>query len=480
MSMTPRYGPLRLFVDGQWLERGSRIVQPVSDPGTGAVLGELPLADANDVAHAIQAADTAFESWRNVSAYDRSRIIEKAANLVRERSSTIASTLTREQGKPLRESLAEVLSAADTLEWHAEEGRRAYGRIIPPRRTGTRMLALTVPVGPVAAFSGWNAPAQTPARKIGGAIAAGCTIVLKASEATPATAISIAEAFADAGLPAGVLNLVFGDPGAIAAQMLRSDLIRMITFTGSTEIGRHLAAEAARGLKRTTMELGGHAPVIIFDDVDVDAVAEGAVAAKFRNSGQICTSPTRFYVHETVYPRFIDRFAEVTKHWRLGHGLDPDVQMGPCANEKRVESFHSFVADAEAHGARVLAGGRRIPGVGHFVTPTLLVDVPDDAAIMQHEPFGPIAVARPFSHMGEALALANRLPFGLAAYAFTRSLDRATALSEGIAAGNIALNNWVVSAPETPFGGIRDSGFGVEGGIEGLREFLVTKFVHQA
>ncbi|MBX3521880.1 MAG: NAD-dependent succinate-semialdehyde dehydrogenase [Xanthobacteraceae bacterium] len=479
MAAAAEYGPLSLFIDGEWLGRDGREVLPVIDPATGEALGELPKATMADIERAIDAAANSFQSWKALTAYERSRVMERAADIIRERASAIAIILTREQGKPLRESLAEVNLAADTIEWHAEEGRRAYGRIIPPRRTGSRMMVFLEPIGPVAGFSGWNAPAQTPARKIGGALAAGCTIVLKPSEETPATALLIAHAFADAGLPKGVLNIVFGDPAAISKQLVESGRIQKITFTGSTVIGSRLAAQAALNLKRATMELGGHAPVLIFDDANIEKVAESAVAAKFRNSGQICTSPTRFFIQGSVYDRFTARFAEIAKNWRLGNGLDEETQMGPCANPRRVDAIEALVQDTVKRGGRILAGGRRLQQKGFFFAPTVIGDVPDDAAVMNEEPFGPLAVMRRFSDVEDGLVLANRLPFGLASYVFTNSIDIATKVSEGINAGNVILNNWIASTPETPFGGVRHSGQGSEGGIEGLHQFLVTKFVHQ-
>ena len=480
MAINAEYPPRELFVDGQWLGGENRERIPVIDPATEAVIGEIPKATPDDIGRAIEAAGRAYSPWRAASAFERSRVIERAADLIRARAAHIANILTLEQGKPLRESLAEVASAADMLEWYAEEGRRTYGRIIPSRRARTRMMVVVEPVGPVAGFAGMNAPAQTPARKSGGALAAGCTIVLKPSEETPATALLIARAFQDAGLPDGVLNIVFGDAEQISRHLLESDEIRKITFTGSTSIGRQLAADAALRLKPATLELGGHAPVLVFDDADVEEVAKSAVAAKFRNSGQICTSPTRFYIQDVVYEQFVNRFVDIARNWRVGNGLDDTTQMGPCANSRRIDAMRELVENAVRLGGTVLAGGSRLLRSGYFFEPTVLEDVPDAAAVMNEEPFGPLAVMRRFADFDEAVRLANATPFGLASYVFTKSLNRATEVSDRIRAGNVMLNNWTASTPETPFGGVLDSGQGSEGGIEGLQAFLVTKFIHQA
>jgi succinate-semialdehyde dehydrogenase/glutarate-semialdehyde dehydrogenase len=474
------YSDLALFIDGAFLSVDGRGGEPVVNPVTGQPLATLPHASAADLDRALEAAKRAFPSWRRTSAYDRSRILERAADLIRERKSSIARILTLEEGKPLAESESEVAYSADVIEWCAEEGRRAYGRIIPSRTPGLRHTVLPEPIGPCAAFTPWNFPALTPARKIGGALAAGCTLILKPAEETPGTAVEIARAFSDAGLPAGVLNIVFGKPAEVSSHLIASPIIRKISFTGSTVVGRHLMHLAADGMKRTTMELGGHAPVLIFDDVDVEATVRTAAAGKYRNAGQVCISPTRFFVQERIYPAFVDAFVDAAKNIKVGDGLESGVTMGPLANPRRVEAMERIVADARQRGGKVLAGGSRRGNAGFFFDPTAITDIPDDCLLMTEEPFGPVAPIVPFKTLDEALARANALPYGLAAYAFTTSAKTALAVSEGLESGMVGINGFGVSNPETPFGGVKDSGHGYEGGLEGLQAYFNMKLVSQA
>jgi len=474
-----QYPELLLFIDGQWTAGRSQAALDVQDPATQEVLGRLPAAAAEDVERALAAAAAAFGRWRATPALERAAILRRAADLMRERIAQLAWLITRELGKPLAESEKEVVTAAEMFEWGAEEARRAYGRLIPARAAGMRQMAMPEPIGPVAAFSGWNAPAITPSRKISGALAAGCSIVIKPSEETPAVALEITRALQDAGLPAGVLNMVFGDPGAISRQLIESSHIRMVTFTGSTAIGREVATMAARGLKRATLELGGHAPVLVFDDADAESAAAALVAAKFRNSGQVCTSPTRIYVQRALFERFAEAFAAGAARLRVGNGLEAGVQMGPLANPRRLEAMRNMVADARAQGAQVLAGGDA-PGLpGWFWLPTVLRGAGTESLAANVEPFGPLALLHPFDGMEDGLALANRLPFGLAAYVFTHDLARAQQAADGIQSGVVCVNHCQASMPETPFGGYKDSGLGREGGIEGLQEFMQTKYVSQ-
>jgi succinate-semialdehyde dehydrogenase/glutarate-semialdehyde dehydrogenase len=403
----------------------------------------------------------------------------KAAALLRERAGEIAVSMTLEQGKTVSESRGEVGRAADALEWEAAEGRRTYGRVVPSE-PGMRNLVLRQPIGVVAGFTPWNYPLAQPNRKVAAALAAGCSIILKASEETPAGAVHLVRAFHDAGLPPGVLNLVFGVPSEISEYLIPHETIRMITFTGSLPVGKRLAEIAARNMKPAIMELGGHAPVIVCDDVDPVATATMSALAKSRNSGQVCTAPTRFYVHDSIYKQFTDTFAEKARALKLGDGLDASTQMGPLANHRRVEAMEAFVADASTRGARVLTGGERPANRGYFFPMTVIADVPDDARVMREEPFGPLALINPVSSLDEAIEKANRLPYGLAAYAFTRSARNADRLAEGVEAGNLSINHLVGSIAEMPVGGVKESGYGREGGTEGLSHFTVVKSVSHA
>lgn len=476
-----RLSELALFIDGAWTQGTGGKREALVNPATGEPVGELPHAASADLARAVTAAERGFAAWSKTPAVTRRRVLLDAAALIRARTEDIARMLTVEEGKPLAESRAELGAAADIFEWYAEEARRLYGRVIPARQAGVRQLVQLEPVGPVAAFTPWNFPALTPARKIAGALAAGCACIIKASEETPLTCMELVRACADAGLPAGVLNLVFGVPAEVSEYLLRQPAIRKVSFTGSIQVGKHLAAlSAVHGLKRCTMELGGHAPVLVFDDSDAEKAAEACAAGRFRNAGQVCVAPSRFYVQRGAYERFARRFAEVASALRVGDGLDPQTQMGPLANERRLAAMERFVGDAQARGARIAAGGKRMARPGFFWEPTVLVDVPDEALAMTEETFGPVAPLAPFDTLEEALGRANRLPFGLAAYAFTASSATAAAVSDGLAAGMVGINHFGVSLAEAPFGGVKESGYGSEGGTEGLGAYLNTKFVTQA
>ncbi|WP_434625079.1 NAD-dependent succinate-semialdehyde dehydrogenase [Azospirillum sp. B2RO_4] len=480
MMTNATYPDLRLWIGGRWIEAGDRSCEPVINPATGATLGLLPNAGAEDVDAAVAAAAEGFRVWRRTSTVERSALLRRTADLMRAEAGGLAALIALELGKPILEAAREVETAAGMFDWAAEECRRSYGRIIPPRTPGHRLMALREPVGPVAAFSGWNAPAITPARKIAGALGAGCSIVIKPSEGTPAAALFIARALAEAGLPDGVANMLFGNPGAVAERLLEAEAIRMVSFTGSIPVGKHLAALATRTMKRGVFELGGHAPVLVFPDVDVEAVARSAAAAKFRSSGQICTSPTRFYVHESIHDRFAAAFAEAASAIRVGDPFDPATQMGPVQNARRLAAVDALVEDARRNGAAVAAGGARIDGPGFFYRPTVLTGVTAACRAAGEEPFGPLALMASFRDADEAVALANRLSLGLASYVFTRDMVLADRLVADIECGNVVVNHWVVSHPETPFGGIKDSGIGLEGGTEGFQAFEQVKFVSQA
>jgi len=467
------YPNIELYIDGRWKRADG---QPVLNPADEAVLGTVPTATIADLDDAIAAAERGFAVWRKTAPAKRTQIILKAASLIRERVNEMAVAMTLEQGKPLDQARLEILRGCDIIEWDATEGLRMYGRVIPSEE-GMRHAVLRQPIGPVAAFSPWNFPMSSPARKVAGALSSGCSIILKASEETPAGAVQLVRAFHDAGLPPGVLNLVFGNPAEISNHLIPQSSIRLITFTGSIPVGKTLAEMAGRHMKPAVMELGGHAPVIVCDDVDPVATAATSVAGKSRNAGQVCVAPTRFFVQESIYERFADSFAEKAAQLKIGNGLDPTTQLGPLANSRRIDAMEGLVADAKAKGAKVLAGGQRIGNRGYFFPLTVLADVPDDARAMREEPFGPLAPVNPVRDLDEAIEKANSLPYGLAAYAFTRSANNADRLASEIEAGNLAINHFVALVAETPLGGVKDSGYGREGGTEGLQCYTVAKNV---
>ena len=472
--MTKHYPDLMLYIGGSW--RKTTETLPVLNPADEAVIGAVPVASRADLDDALDAAAKGFSAWRRVSPAKRAEVILKAARLMRERIDEIAHDITLEHGKPLAQARLEVIRGCEFFEWDAAEGQRTYGRVIPSE-PGIKYIVHHEPIGTVAAFSPWNFPMSQPSRKIAGALAAGCSIILKAAEETPAGAFHIARAFHDAGLPAGVFNLVFGVPADISGYLIPHSQVRMVAFTGSTAVGKHLTGIAARHMKPVLMELGGHAPVIVCDDVDPVAAAITSAVRKARNAGQVCTSPTRFFVQERVYEAFTKAFAEKARSIAVGNGLDEATQMGPLANHRRIEAMETLVADARAKGARVLAGGERLGNRGYFFPVTVIADLPDDARAMREEPFGPMALINPVASLEEAIEKANALPFGLAAYAFTHSARNADQLADGIEAGNVSINTLEASIPETPFGGVKESGYGREGGLEGLAHYTVIKNV---
>jgi succinate-semialdehyde dehydrogenase / glutarate-semialdehyde dehydrogenase len=473
------YSDSALLIDGEWITPDDRPSSPVVNPATGETIGRVAHASRADLERAVESTQRGFRAWKNTSAYERAKVLRKAAALLRERSEAIAQKLTLEQGKPLFEARYELGSSADYFEWFAEEGRRVYGRVIPPRNPAVQQLVKKDPIGPVAAFSPWNFPAITPSRKIGAALAAGCSIVIKPGEECPATAVEIARALQEAGLPPGVLNVVFGEPSEISEFLIKSPVIRKVSFTGSVPVGRHLSAMAGQALKPITLELGGHAPVIVCEDADLDKTAQILAAGKFRGTGQICLSPTRIMVQRSVYEAFLRKFVEATRALKVGSGLDPETKVGPLSNERRIKAIGDMVADATSRGARVMTGGRRVAGPGLFWEPTILADVPADALVMHEEPFGPIGVAMPFDTLDQAIEEANRLPYGLAAYGFTESARAAVRLGNELEAGMIGINHTQMIVCELPFGGIKDSGQGSEGGAEGIQSYLTTKFISQ-
>jgi succinate-semialdehyde dehydrogenase/glutarate-semialdehyde dehydrogenase len=405
--------------------------------------------------------------------------MRKAADILRERADRVAHLLTMEQGKPLAEAKGEVMAGADVIDWFAEEARRAYGRVIPARAEGVYQLVIKEPVGPVAAFTPWNFPINQ-VRKLSAALAAGCSIIVKAPEETPASPAELIRAFADAGVPAGVINLVYGVPSEISEYLIPHPIIRKMSFTGSTVVGKQLAAIAGAHMKRVTMELGGHAPAIVFDDADIDAASRMLAGAKYRNAGQVCVSPTRMLVQEKVYEQFVDGFLAHTKMLKIGDGLESGTTMGPLANARRINAMESFIGDARQKGATVRAGGSRIGNKGNFFEPTVLTDVPMEARVMNEEPFGPLAIISRFQGFDDVVTEANRLPFGLASYAYTRSAKTANAIAGAVEAGMMTINHMGLALPEVPFGGVKDSGYGSEGGSEAIEAYLNTKFITQA
>ena len=470
---------LGLFIDGAWRagegNERHRVVNPVDD----ATLGETPLVTAGELDEALAAADRGFRVWRATDAEARAAVLHATARLLRERIDAIATALTREQGKPLGEARGEVMGAAQLFDWYAEEAGRAYGRVLV-RPAGQRSVVLKQPVGPVAALSPWNFPVYLLAKKLAPALAAGCSVIAKPPEETPACTSALFTALSDAGLPAGVAQCVFGIPDQVSRHLLASPVIRKVSFTGSVPVGQHLLRLAADGVKRTTMELGGHAPVLVFADCDLERTLDAVVPQKFRNAGQVCVSPTRFHVEASIYEAFLKGFAERAARLSVGDGMDASTRMGPLANRRRPVAIEALVADAQAKGARTLAGGERGGAAGFFFQPTLLADVPLDAAIMSTEPFGPVAVTRSFEDMDAAIAEANRLPYGLAAFAFTTDGRRAMLLGDALEAGMVGINSFAISGVDAPFGGVKHSGFGSEGGTEGYDSYCVTKAVHTA
>jgi len=470
----PSYPSLNLFIGGDWMKAKDGL--PVVNPADESVIGQVPVATRAQLDLALTAAAEGFRVWSRTSPAKRAAVILKAAALMRERIDEIAFSITLEHGKPYQQARLEVIRGCEFSEWDAAGGQRAYGRAIPSE-PGIRYVVLHQPIGMVAAFSPWNFPMSQPARKIAGALAAGCSIIIKASEETPAGALHIARAFQDAGLPAGVLNLVFGIPSEISSYLIPQAQTRLIAFTGSTAVGKHLTELASRHMKPVLMELGGHAPVIVCDDVDPVAAAKVSAVRKARNAGQVCTSPTRFFVQEAIYERFLDAFVAQARTVRVGDGMDPATEMGPLANHRRIDALEALVADARAKGARIHTGGERLGNRGYFFPLTVVSDLPDDARAMHEEPFGPLALINPVSSVEEAIGKANALPFGLAAYAFTHSARNADMLADGIEAGTLSINTLEASVAETPFGGVKDSGYGREGGAEGLAHYMVVKNV---
>jgi succinate-semialdehyde dehydrogenase/glutarate-semialdehyde dehydrogenase len=469
---------LGLYIDGEWLRGDGRDAIAVLNPATGETLADLPLASTADLDRALTASQKGFDAWRVTAPEARAVILRKTADLIRERADHIARVVTIEEGKPTAEAKGEVLASAALLDFHAGETVRIYGRVLP-RPVGTRSMVLQQPVGPVAAFCAWNFPAVNPVRKIAPALAAGCSVILKPSEETPGSAIEIMRCFQDAGLPGNVAQMVFGVPDQVSRTLLASPITRKLSFTGSVPVGKHLMKLAADTVMKMTMELGGHSPVLVFDDCDLEKTLDILVTHKFRNAGQVCVAPTRFSVQEGIYEKFAAGFAERTRALKVGSGLEAGTNMGPLANPRRPDAIGAMVEDARKAGARILAGGGSASsGGGFFFEPTVIADAPLDSRVMNDEPFGPLAMLSSFATTEDAIREANRLPFGLAAYCFTEQGHRQNQLAEEIESGMIAMNGVRLSWPDSPFGGVKESGFGSEDGPEGIAAHMITKAVH--
>ena len=473
------YPSLSMIIDGERLSGGGRRTHAVVNPATAEVLGELPLADAADLDRALDAARRGFARWRRAPAARRGKVLQDAARLLLERQEDLARIATMEQGKPLVESRSEVMMVVNLFNFYAAECQRTYGRTLV-RPEGSRSEVRYEPVGPVAAFSPWNFPLGNVGRKLGAPIAAGCSVILKSAEETPASALGIIQALHDAGLPADVAQAVFGVPDEVSRHLLSSPVIRKLSFTGSTVVGKHLMALAAQNMLRTTMELGGHGPVLVFGDADIDRALDVMAPHKYRNAGQVCVSPTRFIVEESVYDRFRTAFAERARRVKVGNGLEDGTQMGPMANPRRPDAMEHLIGDAVQRGAKLLAGGERLGNQGFFYAPSALAEVPLDARIMNEEPFGPVAIINPFPGEEAMIAEANRLPYGLAAYAWTTDAKRQQRLGRELEAGMVGLNTVTIAGADTPFGGVKWSGHGAEDGPEGLLACMVLKTVHEA
>ncbi len=475
-SSTP-YVSTQLFIGTQWVDAADGKTLDVRNPATGEVIGQVAHAGIADLDRALDASLKGFNVWRRIPAHERAATMRRAAVFLRERAEYIAGLMTQEQGKPLVESRSEVIMSADIIDWFADEGLRIYGRIVPSRNVSAQAQVLKEPIGPVAAFTPWNFPIYQVVRKLAAALTTGCSILVKAPEETPASPAELIRAFVDAGVPAGTVGLVYGNPAEISGYLIPHPIIRKVTFTGSTEVGKQLASLAGLHMKRATMELGGHAPVIVAEDADIDQAVKASASYKFRNAGQICIAPTRFLVHNSIRAEFVKKIAAYAEGIQVGNGLYEGTTLGALANPRRLDAMLKVVEDADASGASIVTGGKRVGDVGNFFTPTVLDNVPLTASVFNDEPFGPVAAVRGFDKLEEAISEANRLPFGLASYGFTQSIATLHKLTQNIEAGMLWINQPATAFPELPFGGVKDSGYGSEGGPEALEAYLNTKTV---
>ncbi len=482
MTTFPSSVPSQLFIDGVWRNSGDSADDAVIDPATEEVIARVSRATESDIDDALASADRGFRLWRNTDAWTRSRVLRRVADILREWASEAALVMTSEQGKPLAEAQAEWMATADQFDWYADEARRIYGRTVDGHSTSNRILVVREPIGVVAAFSAWNFPALLPARKIAPALAAGCSIIVKPASEAPLSTLLIAEACLQAGVPAGVVTMVTGSSGLISERLIASPTVRKISLTGSVPVGRVLLHAAAERITHVSMELGGHAPVLVFADADIAAAARACVASKFRNAGQVCASPSRFIVHESVQDEFIAEFVAATDSLQVGNGRDPQTHVGPLTSLKRIQAAEELISDAVSGGAVVAAGGGRDPRFekGFYFQPTVLTGVQPDRLIMREEPFAPVAPITPFADLEQALEIANSTEFGLASYLFTRDLGTAFAASAGLEAGMVGVNTMSLATAEAPFGGIKASGYGREGGTEGVMDYTVAKYINMA
>lgn len=469
----------RMFIEGKWCEADDGRTLGVINPATEEVLSDVAYGGRAETRQALEAAQRAMPGWMKLSAWDRSKVLKKTAELMRERCDAIARTMTTEQGKPLAESKSEILHSADTFEWFGEEGKRAYGQVIPNSLPGKRHMTIKHPVGVVAAISPWNFPITLQARKIAPALAAGCTVVSRPASQTPLCLIQVFECMVDAGLPPGVANLVIGPAQEMADEFLQNPICRKISFTGSTEVGKQLMRGVADQMKRISLELGGHAPFIVFPDADPEAVAKAAVVGKFRNNGQVCISPSRFFVHKEVEKKFTDAAVAFARNLKLGNGLDPGVEVGPMFEKRALDHTIELVEDAKRRGAKVLTGGKRCDRFdrGYFFEPTVITNLSPDANLMSEEPFAPVMPLLDFNKIDDVIRVANNTRYGLAAYVFTNDLTVTWRMAEGLEAGIIGINDPVPATPQCPFGGMKESGLGRELAHEGLEAYLETKYV---
>ncbi len=474
------HAPNQMYIDGKWDGASDNATIDVIDPATEEKVDAVPKATTADLDRALAVADRAWHEWAEVDAWTRSATLRRVADIVRERSDEIAAVLTEEQGKPIGEAQGELRATVDQFDWYADEARRIYGRVIDAHSRNHRLLVIRRPVGPVAAFAPWNFPALLPARKIAPAIAAGCSIIVKPPIEAPRTTLMLAQACHDAGIPAGVVNMVTGKSSEISERLLASDVIRKVTLTGSVPVGQELLRRSAEGIKAVSMELGGHSPVLVFEDSDVVQAAETCARGKYRNNGQVCIAASRFYVHESVAAPFIERFAQVAESLKLGDGRQPETDVGPLANRRRLEATEELVADAVDKGATVRTGGKRPEGFkkGFYYEPTVLTDVTPEMRIMTEEPFCPVAPIATFTDLDDAVDKANSTEFGLAGYIFTNNTRTAFIASERVEAGMIGVNTLLLATAEIPFGGVKKSGFGREGGSEGIESYTVTKYIN--
>ena len=477
--MKDKYISTKLFINGYWVDSVKNETIEIHNPATEDYIGTVSHARKEDLDLALNAAQKGFLTWKNFSALERSKIMRKAADILKSRTKDIAKLMTIESGKPIADAEIELGMGIDQIEWFAEEGRRAYGRIIPSRLKAVNQFVFKEPVGVVAAFTPWNWPVQQTARKIGPALASGCSIIVKGPEETPTSTAEFVKAFDEAGIPKGTLNLVFGIPSEISEYLIPHPIVKKVTFTGSTQVGKQLMSLAGRYMKKVTMELGGHSPAIICEDANIETAANILVGTKFRNAGQICISPSRFLVHKKVYEKFLNLFVAKVRSIKVGNGLEDDIKMGPLIHERRLQTIEKLVKDAVDRGANIVTGGKRIGNKGYFFEPTVLTEVSKDSKLMNEEPFGPLAPILSFDHLDDALDEANRLEYGLAAYVYTNNLKLAQELGSNIESGQISINHHGLGLVENPFGGVKGSGVGSEMGAEGIEPYLNVKFISQ-